>query len=245
MLFLFRRSQRRTPQANAAFTLIELLTVIAIIGVLAAILIPTVGAVRARAKQAQCASNLRQIGVAMAAYADANRGSFPETSHGALADLESVSWIYTLRPYLGDVDEVRLCPLDPKREERLRLRLSSFVMNDYLDAKTYYDPFGRPSGSVPRLSSLREPARTPTVFVGADSLALDLSADHIHAREWVGNWSQVVADIAPDRFRAGASAQDRTQGRAPYLFADGHVSVLVAADLKRRVEAGEDFAQPR
>ncbi len=237
----FARSRPSSP----AFTLIELLTVIAIIGILAAILIPTAASVRAHARQSQCVSNLRQVGVAMAAYADANRGAFPETSHGAVSNLEAVSWIYTLRPYLGNVDEVRLCPLDPRREERLRLRLSSFVMNDYLDAKTYYDPFGQPSGVAPRLTSLREPARTVTVFVGADTLALDVSSDHIHAREWVGNWSQVVADIAPDRFRSGATRPDRSDGRAPYLYADGHVSVIQAAELKRRVDAGENFALPR
>lgn len=238
-------SRLRAPLRVSAFTLIELLTVIAIIGVLAAILIPTVGAVRTQAKQARCASNLRQIGVAIAAYADAHRGAFPETSHGAVANLEEVSWIYTLKPYLGNVDEVRLCPLDPKRDERLRLRLSSFVLNDYLDAKTYYDPFGQPSGMVPRLNTLREPARTPAVFVGADTLALDVSSDHIHAREWVGNWTQVVADIAPDRFRSGAATPAHTDGRAPFLYADGHVAVIHAAELRRRIDAGENLALPR
>ncbi len=231
--------------SKRAFTLIELLTVIAIIGVLAAILIPTVGAVRLQAKQAQCTSNLRQIGLAIAAYADAHRGAFPETSHGAATNLEQVSWIYTLRPYLGNVDDVRLCPLDPKREQRKELRLSSFVMNDYLDGKTYYNAFGQPSGNVPRLTTLREPARTPTVFIGADTLSLDLSSDHIHAREWVGNWSQVIADIAPDRFRSGSASPDHGSGRAPYLFADGHVAVLQASALKSRIDAGENFALPR
>jgi general secretion pathway protein G len=230
---------------RSAFTLIELLTVIAIIGILAAIVIPTVGSVRTQARQAQCISNLRQLGVAITAYADAHRGAFPETTHGAAANLEAVSWVYTLKPYLGDVDEVRVCPLDPRREDRLRLRLSSFVLNDYLDAKTYYDPFGQPAGTVPRLTGLREPALTPTVFVGADHLALDLSSDHIHAREWVGNWSQVTADIAPDRFRSGARTPARDSGRAPYLFADGHVQTIAGADLKRRIDAGENFALPR
>ena len=49
-------------QAPAAFTLIELLTVIAIIGILAAIIIPTVGKVRDSARSAQCISNMRQVG---------------------------------------------------------------------------------------------------------------------------------------------------------------------------------------
>ncbi|MDR1281760.1 MAG: DUF1559 domain-containing protein [Opitutaceae bacterium] len=68
----------------AAFTLIELLTVIAIIGILAAIIIPTVGKVRQTARQAQSASNLRQIGLALNMAADDNRDRFPPASTGAL-----------------------------------------------------------------------------------------------------------------------------------------------------------------
>ncbi len=67
------------------FTLIELLTVIAIIGILAAILIPTIGAVRQTARTAACASNLRQIALACLIYTEANGGRLPgsKTSAGA------------------------------------------------------------------------------------------------------------------------------------------------------------------
>jgi prepilin-type N-terminal cleavage/methylation domain-containing protein/prepilin-type processing-associated H-X9-DG protein len=241
----FFRSQHVRRSARRAFTLIELLTVIAIIGILAALVIPTVGTVRAQAKQAQCVSNLRQLGLALATYAEQNRGAFPETTHGALGDLERISWIYTLLPFVGNAEEVRLCPLDPKQDARRELRLSSYVLNDYLDAKTYYDPFGQPTGTVPRLSTLREPARTHTIFIGADDLPLSVASDHIHAREWLGNWAQLHADIAPDRFRSGQRAPDRLNGRAAYLFADAHVATIAAADLKRRIDAGEDIALPR
>jgi prepilin-type N-terminal cleavage/methylation domain-containing protein len=63
---------------RSAFTLIELLTVIAIIGILAAILIPTVGAVRRTAIKSQCASNLRQLGTAVNLYRNDNKNRIPD-----------------------------------------------------------------------------------------------------------------------------------------------------------------------
>src|SRR5690625_5063031 len=56
--------------SKTAFTLIELLTVIAIIGILASILIPVVGQVREQAKVAQCAVQLRDLGNAVYLYAN-------------------------------------------------------------------------------------------------------------------------------------------------------------------------------
>ncbi len=52
-----------------AFTLIELLVVIAIVAILTAILFPVFGKVRQKARQATCASNLRQLGTATMMYA--------------------------------------------------------------------------------------------------------------------------------------------------------------------------------
>ncbi|AHF92910.1 N-terminal cleavage protein [Opitutaceae bacterium TAV5] len=62
-----------------AFTLIELLTVIAIIGILAAILLPTLSHVRQTAKQTQNIARLRSIGMACQLYANDNRGIMPST----------------------------------------------------------------------------------------------------------------------------------------------------------------------
>lgn len=66
---------RRHPAL--AFTLIELLTVIAIIGILAAILIPTIGKVRETAQRTVDANNLREIGKAAAIYAADNKDTLP------------------------------------------------------------------------------------------------------------------------------------------------------------------------
>ncbi|MBC8008918.1 MAG: prepilin-type N-terminal cleavage/methylation domain-containing protein [Burkholderiales bacterium] len=63
-----------SPRRRHAFTLIELLTVIAIIGILAAIIIPTVGRVRETARNSTSVSNLRQIGMSNQLFAQDNKG---------------------------------------------------------------------------------------------------------------------------------------------------------------------------
>jgi prepilin-type N-terminal cleavage/methylation domain-containing protein len=75
MAWLFHRHPN--GRRNAGFTLIELLVVIAIIAMLAAILFPVFASARAKARQAVCLSNLRQIGLAVALYAQDNDDYFP------------------------------------------------------------------------------------------------------------------------------------------------------------------------
>jgi len=57
-----------TPNRTNAFTLIELLVVIVIIAILVAMLMPAIGLIRRSAQQSQCASNMRQLGLATMSY---------------------------------------------------------------------------------------------------------------------------------------------------------------------------------
>lgn len=64
------------PGIRRAFTLVELLAVVAVIGLLVAILLPAINSVREAARRAECSSNLKQVGTALIAF-QASHGSFP------------------------------------------------------------------------------------------------------------------------------------------------------------------------
>ncbi len=66
---------------RAAFTLIQLLVVIAVIAILAALLLPALSRAKARAYRAQCMSNLRQLSLAWQMYPDDNGGLLPANGY--------------------------------------------------------------------------------------------------------------------------------------------------------------------
>jgi prepilin-type N-terminal cleavage/methylation domain-containing protein/prepilin-type processing-associated H-X9-DG protein len=222
----------------AGFTLVELLVVIAIIAVLIGLLLPAVQASRAAARRTLCASNLRQVGLAMGQFCDAHRGRFPDTSHNELGDVEQ-SWIYTVAPFMESVDSVRICPDDPKAADRLDQRLTSYVMNAYLTDEPR-------SFTVTNRNKLRASSKTLVAFELADQKAPIIENDHVHNHAWFTSLTvarkQVLARIEAD------AAIERHADTSHFLYADWHVEAVPAITVAEWADTQtptDNFCLPR
>lgn len=224
------------------FTLIELLVVVTIIVVLAAVSAVAYQTVMVAAKRSTCASNMRQLGIGLVSYAQENNGRLPGTQHSQVAGSTN-SWVFALQDFIGgDIDEIRICPADPVGSERARNNASSYVLNDFLDSGAT-DAFGNALPGQGNLNSIRHPSRTMMLFIISDRKGTGTGNDHIHGNGW-RNWARVLADIQPDRHRRGDANANHTKGSANYLYVDGRVESIDAADIKSRIDRRINIARP-
>jgi prepilin-type N-terminal cleavage/methylation domain-containing protein/prepilin-type processing-associated H-X9-DG protein len=172
---MFSRNIRFARPRARAFTLVELLTVIAIVGVLAALVIAGLGQIRSSARQSGCVNNLRQIGVAWQLYLADHNGRFPE-----FATYQMYYWggdrgtwggpmpeTRPLYPYLPEVQTFR-CPsdlADGSRPPFYTLSGNSYVMANSNERGLLSRPEAtNRKGISGYYKQLQNPARTILVY---------------------------------------------------------------------------------
>lgn len=208
-----------------AFTLVELLVVVAIIALLLGILLPALSQAKLAAKRTACLANMRGLTVAHAAYMAEFGGRTIDASH---AGSEDRSWLGTLQESYGSEIKAR-SPVDtsphfaaadggrgvPVPGTTGVYRRTSYAINDYLAPykQTGFDRLSR----VPRPSSTIH-------FVIAVFEGKHAAADHVHADGWYTPNADFIPLKASREMQldahGGEPASWRSRGNYGYL--DGH-----------------------
>jgi len=238
---------------QSAFTLIELLTVIAIVAILAAIILPAISKVRANARAAAGTSNLRNIGLSVKLYASENNNMLPyvtikkEDWNAAHPDPDDqisgdLQWTKQLRDYLPQqsssltarVNVLFVCPNAEYYDSNGNLREGEDISRTYTATGAMYGisaSGNRDSEAQRSLNTIYDPSKTILV---ADGKQAGTSTACYSATVW----SQAQTDISS----SGPGACSRLDFRHPgdsinLLYVDGHVVRMTFDEAQAITEA--------
>ncbi|MFA6960478.1 MAG: DUF1559 domain-containing protein [Opitutaceae bacterium] len=231
---------RRYPShrpVTSAFTLIELLAVIAIVAVLVALSFVVVGKVGSIRQRTTCANNMRQIALAMLTYAGEHKGKLPEPVDLSATEATGKTWDAKIRPYLdvaindagvamSPVATLR-CETDPRPlivDSAAKQWARSYVVPRYPGASSWSSGlgvFGTDNGvyTSRRMSEIGSPPKA--------LLLIELSTTNTGSE--IPNYQYKSAYAVVDYTGGTASKIDGSYyhgNSMNYAFADGHVESL-------------------
>ncbi len=203
---------RHRCRRSKAFTLVEMLVVIAMIGLLGALLFPVFQKVRDHARRVSCASNLKQISLALTQYAGDNNEALPPGAYAVPGGL-TVTWRQLVFPYARSVNVFR-CPSNPYNE----------VPTD-VDNDTFFVSYGAndsvlQTGAATLLGGIQNPS---TLFLVGESDGVGYKL-HNPPNPPLLSPDCGQCDLYPPGSHTDLFAGHVT--RSNWLFADGHVRAL-------------------
>jgi len=222
---------------SKGFTLVELLVVILIILILAALLFPVFARAREKARSTHCVNNLKQIALAFRQYVDDNNGGLltpwtPYYNAGAAAAAGvpqytfRVQWVENLLPYLGNSTEVLKCP----SAKTTTAYPYSFTTNRWLISGRFQCNDDADDSMI-RSSELNYRLEENIKWPTKCAVFWDWRANDGY-KDAAGFESVAATDDADMQSAIGGSplstnvAARRHNGRANYAFYDGHVQAL-------------------
>jgi prepilin-type N-terminal cleavage/methylation domain-containing protein/prepilin-type processing-associated H-X9-DG protein len=226
---------------SSGFTLVELLTVIAIVGILAAIIIPTVGRARESARASVCAANLRQLSAACLLYAGDNKGRLVPLKDGTTNE----TWRIKIEPYLisrRSNQSPFICPSDPITEYPVSSGTGEWPASYGLNPVAQYVGSGTfleySAGSKSRLLAS---VNQPSLLIMITDIGRNLGGGGANPANWTEDRSASSSSLGYARFPWGGAfnlewsvwPRHGNGRKANAAFYDGHVApVDLVSDLQ-------------
>ena len=223
-----------------AFTLVELLVVIALLAILAALVLPALTGGEAQARRIKCTSNLRQLGLAAQMYWDDNGGNCFRHQATAGGPFYWFGWLEgssapegrrafdlsvgVLFPYLKGSD-TRLCPALNYTMPQFKLKATNVVFS--YGYNFYLSPSNAQAGA--NISRVGQPAQT-TLFADAAQINT-FQRPASPANPMLEEWYWV------DNTKSPPNGHFRHAKKAVVVFCDGHVAPekMVAGSLDQNM----------
>ena len=225
----------RPSTSCRAFSLVEILVTVSIIGILAALLFPAVKNMRNQSKKIASLSNLRVIGSGLAAFAADNGGGFPASCSSTYA---APFWTDSLAPYLPDPVMVTKAntslkfKISPALVDPLVAANRHHVLGDYgANSDLFYGPTGWPITSTPVTMQSLSGRLSKVVAV--------MTAEDVTLNPPTGSWFVSRKDVVNQSPGSWSNSRPSDRGLGVYLclFADLHTEAIEKKDfLERRAE---------
>lgn len=206
-----------------AFTLVELLATVVVLGVLASLLLPTLMRSRDSANAAQCLTNLRHIGSAISFYSQENNGAYP---FGYIKS-SGTRWTKIIFDYSGPSSRFLFCPQE-KVKPPADSTATNYAVNPHVMSEKKTD-----SSVAQTVVSVKRPSQVVLVTDGSVAAGGISSWGFYNQTGW-DKASPALAETpvpneeSEDARRISWRHHDCTQA----VFADGHAEALPVGTLK-------------